>query len=91
MANAPPDWAVAAAFSDVSSAHVIIALLEADGLPTQLILGNPLLGPAQYCEILVPAFLLHRARWILAPSPLSEAELTFLATGELDGNGSAEE
>jgi hypothetical protein len=89
--NPSTHWPVAAAFSDAVSAHVIIALLETEGVPTQLIVGNPLLGPAQTCEIRVPPGLLHRARWILASAPLSDAELTFLATGELEGNGNAEE
>ena len=85
------DWPVAALFSDLASAQVIVGLLEWEGVPTHLVVGNPLLGQLQGCEIYVPPELLHRARWILASAPFSDAELTFLATGELDGGEKIEE
>jgi hypothetical protein len=86
MSNRPyADWPVAALLADLASAQVITGLLELEGVPTHLVVGNPLLGQLHGCEIYVPPELLHRARWMLASAPLSDAELTFLATGELDG------
>ncbi|HEX3912319.1 MAG TPA: hypothetical protein VHW71_02325 [Steroidobacteraceae bacterium] len=72
-----------ATFSDVSSGHVIVTLFNREGLPAKLILGNPLLGDANGCEIQIPRELAHRARWILSQAELTDAELTYLATGEL--------
>jgi hypothetical protein len=82
------EWQVVATYSDVASGHVIVTLFNREGLPAQLILGNPLFGNANGCEIRVPRELAHRARWILSQAELSDAELTYLATGEL---GSPEE
>jgi hypothetical protein len=81
------EWQVVVTFSDVASGHVIATLFNREGLPAKLILGNPLLGDANGCEIRVPREVAHRARWILSQAEFTDAELTFLATGEL---GSAE-
>jgi hypothetical protein len=37
-------------------------------------------------RVLVPGELLHRARWLWAKADLMEAELQYLATGELPGD-----
>jgi hypothetical protein len=79
-----------ATFSDVASGHVIVTLFNREGLPAELILGNPLLGDANGCEIRVPHELAHRARWILSQAELTDAELTYLATGELGDADSSE-
>ena len=77
------EWQVVATFSDVSSGHVIVTLFNREGLPAKLILGNPLLGDVNGCEIRVPREVAHRARWILSQAEFTDAELTYLATGEL--------
>ena len=63
--------------------HIIGGLLENEGVPVIVELLWP--GPdlRSYSVVYVPRELMHRARWILAWSPSSEAELTFLATGEM--------
>jgi hypothetical protein len=39
---------------------------------------------------MVPADMLHRAAWILSQAQLSDAELSYYATGQLgDGDGDA--
>jgi hypothetical protein len=92
MSSAPNlEWQVVATFSDVASGHVIVTLFNREGLPANLILGNPLLGDANGCEIRVPREVAHRARWILSQAEFTDAELTFLATGELDGEDNAEQ
>jgi hypothetical protein len=37
---------------------------------------------SRYC-VLVPSSLVHRAKWVLADSDLTDAELDYLATGKL--------
>jgi len=63
-------------------AHIVAGRLNADGVPT-IVLAAPGLEFLFTAEILVPKALLHRARWVLAWPPASEAELLFLATGEI--------
>lgn len=91
MSSSPNlEWQVVATFSDVASGHVIVTLFNQEGLPAKLILGNPLSGDANGCEIRVPRELAHRARWILSQAELTDAELTYLATGELGGTDNTE-
>ena len=63
--------------------HIIGGLLENEGVPVIVEFLWP--GPdlRSYSVVYVPRELVHRARWILAWSPPSEAELTFLATGQM--------
>jgi hypothetical protein len=84
------EWQVVETFSDVASGHVIVTLFNREGLPAKLILGNPLLGDANGCEIRVPREMAHRARWILSQAEFTDAELTYLATGELGGTEGTE-
>ena len=77
------EWQVVATFSDISSGHVIVTLFIREGLPAKLILGNPLLGDANGCEIRVPREVAHRARWILSQAEFTDGELTYLRAGEL--------
>lgn len=84
------EWQVVATFSDFASGHVIVTLFNREGLPAKLILGNPLLGDANGCEIRVPREMAHRARWILSEAEFTDAELTYLATGELGSNEETE-
>jgi hypothetical protein len=79
-----------ATFPDVPSAHVLVVLLRAEGVPAEIVSDTSLLGEARRCEIRVPSELARRARWLMAQAQITDAELTFLATGELDGDDSAE-
>jgi hypothetical protein len=68
---------------DTLSAQVLAERLNAEGVPTRVQMDSELLGVARRCEILVPAELIHRARSLLASSQFSDAELSYLATGQL--------
>ena len=68
---------------DTLSAQVLAERLNADGVPTRVQADSPLFGVARTCEIFVPTELVHRARWLLASSQFSDAELSYLATGKL--------
>jgi hypothetical protein len=83
-------WNVVATFSDVVSAHALVVLFRAEGVPAEVVSDTPLLGEARRCEVHVPSELEHRARWLMSQAQFTDAELTFLATGELDGSDNAE-
>jgi hypothetical protein len=83
-------WDVVVTFSDVPSAHAMAVLFRAEGVPAEVVSDTSLLGEARRCEIRVPSELAHRARWLMSQAQFTDAELTFLATGELEGGDNAE-
>jgi hypothetical protein len=83
-------WDVVVTLSDVPSAHVMAVLFRAEGVPAEVVSDASLLGEARRCEIRVPSELAHRARWLMSQAQFTDAELTFLATGEMEGGDSAE-
>ena len=83
-------WDVVATVPDVQSAHVLLVLLRTEGVPAEVLSDTPLLGEARRCEIRVPSEMAHRARWLISGAQFTDAELTFLATGELGGDENAE-
>jgi hypothetical protein len=83
-------WDIVATFSDVPSAQTLAVLFQAEGVPVEVVSDTSLLGEARHCEVRVPPALAHRARWLMSQSQFTDAELTFLATGELDGADNAE-
>lgn len=76
-------WASAADYSDRISAEAALTLLLDDGVPAYIASNAYVPGLGSDFAVLVPADSLHRARRILQVLPLSERELTYLATGEL--------
>ena len=77
------EWKIIATVPDTMSAQALLTYLEAEGVPARVQTDTLLLGEARRCDILVPPELSHRARWLLAQGHFTDAELTFLATGEL--------
>ena len=85
------EWQVAATLSDNASAQMMATLFRAEGVPAEVIgITPPFLGEAGLFEIRVPVELLHRARWLMKQSQVTDAELTFLATGELESGVNAD-
>jgi hypothetical protein len=82
-------WETAAVVSDTLSAQALIGRLASEGVPARLQSDTALLGAARQCRILVPAGLLHRAKYVLWETQFTEEELAFLATGELSGESPA--
>ena len=75
-------WEEFARFASVWEGHILAGLLRSEDVPAKLIFLWPSFDTG-FSMVLVPRELLHRARWVLSwPAP-SEAELAFLATGEL--------
>ena len=68
-------------FNDLE-AHIVAGRLNADGVPCVVEPTGPFPG-MMACALWVPKLLAHRARWVLSWAPFTDAELTFLATGEL--------
>jgi len=68
-------------FADLGSAEALRSWLEFEGVPSRV--------EARASEtmfvVCVLKKLAHRARWIVAQQPPTDAELDFLATGKLPG------
>ena len=89
-AGAFSDWMRFATYSNELEAHIVAGNLLTNGVPS-LIERIGYFPSATAAAIWVPRLLAHRARWVLSWPPLSEAELTFLATGELESDTEAHE
>jgi hypothetical protein len=76
------DWVRFASYLNDLEARIVAGSLVANGVPCVVEPIGPFPGITA-CAIWVPRLLAHRARWVLSWPPLTDAELTFLATGEL--------
>src|SRR5262245_52988330 len=76
------EWDAFATYPNYLAAEIVAGLLENEGLPAivEAWASFPGVGSA---TIWVPKGLIHRARWIVALGPPTDAELLFLATGKL--------
>jgi len=84
------NWVSAAVVSDTLSAQALCERLVAEGVTARVQSDTSLLGAARLCRILVPQEALHRAKWVLSNSQFTDAELEWLATGELGDGKDAE-
>ena len=72
-------------FPERGSAESLHSWLEFEGVPSY-VESNALSGALEtQFVVYVLKKLAHRARWIVAQLPPSDAELVFLATGKLPG------
>jgi hypothetical protein len=76
-------WQFLMTVFDEISAQVLTERLKEEGVPTRVRTDSAILGAARACDILVPLELLARAKAILSSEQLSDAELSYLATGKL--------
>ncbi len=84
------DWEMFGSYEERNAALVLCEQLKAGGCPAMFeprTLANAI--DATYC-VFVPKSLAHRARWIVAQLPVSDAELEYLATGKLPGEGGSD-
>jgi len=79
----PFEWVRFACYANEWDAHIVTGLLENEGVLTTIETNGMFPGTMGYTTVWVPQSLAHRARWILALLPPTEAELIFMATGEL--------
>ena len=76
-------WLPFIRFATRGAAAPVAAILEAQGVQTSLQAHRPASGVETDFVLAVPKDLAHRARWLLAQSDFSDAELEFLSTGYL--------
>ena len=83
------EWVPFAKYPNHLAAQIVAGLLEGEGVPAiiEAIGASPSFGDA--AVVWVPRQLLHRARWVFAWPPPTEAELAFLATGVLSAENGA--
>ena len=74
-----PDWILFKSFANRSAAEILCSQLQLNGVATRI---EPHDVEAEF-YVLVPTELAHRARWITSQLPPTDAELEFLATGNL--------
>lgn len=77
------DWELFQTFSDRGSAEALAVVLDSEGVPARVESSTLVAGIETRHGVLVPASLVHRAKWVLADSDLSDSELDYLATGKL--------
>lgn len=82
---APEAWSTVVNYRDRPSAEAVLGLLEAEHLPCFIASNECLPGLGSDFAVRVPAGLLHRAQWVLEQVQVTDAELTYLATGRLPG------
>jgi len=73
-----------AEFSDRGSADAIAGILEGENVHAKVKPTGNLAGVPACYRVLDDPRQLHRARWILQDPDLTDRELAFLATGQLD-------
>ena len=73
-----------ATFEDEASAEVLAGFLRNEGVPTEVRSVSPLPGIVDEVQVYVATSLAHRARWLMNSSKVTDEELRFAATGELD-------
>jgi hypothetical protein len=78
-------WEVVATLPDVASAHVLATMIRGEGVPAMVVTDSSLLGEARRSDVRVPPGLARRAHWLMSQAQFTDAELMFLATGELGG------
>ena len=71
-------------FGDQASAEALAGRLRLDGVPAQIERISPLPGLDDRFRVMIPEYLVHRARRIFASTDL--AELAYVATGKLPGD-----
>jgi hypothetical protein len=72
-------------FPDRGPAEALCSWLEFEGVPSYIESRALSSGVEMTFVVFVLKELAHRARWVVAQLPPSDAELDFLATGKLPG------
>ena len=81
--EASEEWVLVAQFPDAVSAQVVIGRLQSERVPVRVRCSSPMPGLDIQSDVEVPSEYAHRARWLLSTCSFTDAELNFLATGEL--------
>ena len=73
------DWQPLDTFPTHLAAEIAAGVLRADSLPVRIESYGVVPGLEQGSRLLVPAALMHRARWLTAQARVSDSELDRLA------------
>ena len=77
------EWQPFQTFSDRGSAEALVVVLDSEDVPARIESSELVAGiETRHC-VMVPSSLVHRAKWVLADSDLTDSELDYLATGKL--------
>ena len=77
------EWQPFQTFSDRGSAEALAVVLDSEGVPARVESSKLVAGVETRHCVLVPESLVHRAKWVLADTDLTDSELEYLATGKL--------
>jgi hypothetical protein len=77
------DWTPFQTFADRGSAEALAVVLDSEGVPARVESSKLVAGVETRHCVLVPESLVHRAKWVLADTDLTDSELEYLATGKL--------
>jgi hypothetical protein len=83
-------WQLLTIALNMPAARAVAGLLEGQGVRCQLKADTSLLGEGRQCAIMVEASLLHRGKFVLSEANFTDAELDFLATGQLSCDAAKE-
>jgi hypothetical protein len=83
------EWVLFRTFTDIGSAEVVCAWLLSEEVPAKVDTVSFESALAVQYHLYVRSDLAHRARWVVAQPPPTDAELEFLATGKLPGGADA--
>jgi hypothetical protein len=85
-ATSPEDeWELFQSFTDIGSAEVMCAWLLSEDVPARVDTVSFQSQLEMTYRVFVRRDRMHRAKWVVAQPPLSDAELDYLATGKLPG------
>jgi len=79
-------WVAFRRLADLPSAQALVELLLALEVPARIEAPYLLPGIDGYYIVAVPSVLLHRAGWVSPKARFDEAELAYLATGQLNAD-----
>jgi hypothetical protein len=83
------NWPAIAQLFDARSAHAMAVLFQAEGIPAKVSPAACGSGGVPMWYVRVPSEQLNLALVLLERSRLIDAELNYLATGWIDGEGGA--
>lgn len=85
MSSTEASWESVASILDVRAAHNLAELLQAELIPTRVVAATHHVSAAASWEVEVPADQVATAQRLMESSRLTDAELSYLASGDLDG------
>jgi hypothetical protein len=83
----PDEWCVLETYPSASAAEADAAYLRSEMVAAEVQPIRDIPGTERGARLMVDAKLAHRARWLLKLETVSEAELEYLATGNLATTG----